>query len=429
VAALGDIIRTVKKERKASLGDLTVLSNQNDPFRFDTKTGHRNAQWLRDMMRETGLLHRENPIHKRGLHYAIFSLGTAINPKTGVLYKNDEADWLFLSNEATRAALFLQYVDFEKIIDARNEEPIVREFGKPNTTRWHSILGGGRLEQTDVYIRPWVAAFGYEALQPYHIVLTGEKTSLAEVLEPLAYRYDADLYLPSGEMSDSMLYRMAKTGAEDGRPMAVFVFADCDPAGYQMSVSIAHKLRAFKEGWFPDLDFRVLAPGLTVDQVREFALPSTPLKETEKRADGWREKYGVEQTEIDALATLQPEVLRKLARAAIEPYYDATLDRRLREAKAEWQGKAQAILDQHIDQDTIDAVREEVNARLAEARERLETFNEEIGHIHLTGLPEKVVPEPIILPEKLTPPLVSSDMDFLEHVRVLRDRKDYGGQA
>ena len=127
MAALGDIIRTVKKERKASLGDLTVRSNQNDPFRFDTKTGHRNAQWLRDMMRETGLLNRGNPIHKRGLHYAIFSLGTAINPKTGVLYKNDEADWLFLSNEATRAALFLQYVDFEKIIDARNEEPIVRE--------------------------------------------------------------------------------------------------------------------------------------------------------------------------------------------------------------------------------------------------------------------------------------------------------------
>jgi hypothetical protein len=75
-------------------------------------------------------------------------------------------------------------------------------------------------------------------------VLWGEKTSLQEVLGPLAYEYTADLFLPSGEISDSLLHLMAKTGSEDGREMIVFIFADCDPSGYQMAVSIGHKLRA-----------------------------------------------------------------------------------------------------------------------------------------------------------------------------------------
>ena len=113
---------------------------------------------------------------------------------------------------------------------------------------------------------------------------------------------------------------MAKTGAEDGREMIVLVFADCDPAGYQMAVSIGHKLRALKEAFNPSLKFQVHAPALTVEQVRRFDLPSTPLKETERRADGWRLKHGVEQTEIDALATLRPELLREIVEEACDPF-------------------------------------------------------------------------------------------------------------
>ena len=67
-------------------------------------------------------------------------------------------------------------------------------------------------------------------------------------LRPSPRTRDADLYLPTGEITDTLLATMAKTGAEDGRPMIVFVIADCDPAGYQMAVSIGHKLRALKEG-------------------------------------------------------------------------------------------------------------------------------------------------------------------------------------
>ena len=42
---------------------------------------------------------------------------------------------------------------------------------------------------------------------------------------------------------------------------------------------------------------------------------------------------GVEQTEIDALASLRPDLLRQIARDAIAPFYDHELDRRVAGAR------------------------------------------------------------------------------------------------
>ena len=132
----------------------------------------------------------------------------------------------------------------------------------------------------------------------------------------MAEKYEADLYLPTGEISDTLLYRIAKDAAEDGRPLVVFTVSDCDPAGHQMPVTIARKLQALRDLLFPTLRFEVVPAALTVEQVRDLDLPSTPLKETEKRADRWRAAFGVEQTEIDALATLSR---MSCARSSIAP--------------------------------------------------------------------------------------------------------------
>ena len=39
-------------------------------------------------------------------------------------------------------------------------------------------------------------------------------------------------------ISDTMVYQMAKIGAEDGRPMVVLYFADADPSGWNMPVEV-----------------------------------------------------------------------------------------------------------------------------------------------------------------------------------------------
>ncbi len=95
-------------------------------------------------------------------------------------------------------------------------------------------------------LTPRARVMGFSADQPYHLVLVGEKSSLRPVLNGVADRYRADLYLPTGEISDTQAYIMAQSAARDGRPMVVFYFHDCDPSGWQMPVSLARKLQALK---------------------------------------------------------------------------------------------------------------------------------------------------------------------------------------
>jgi hypothetical protein len=64
-ATLGDLLRAANLETGLGLGDLTVLSTQNDPYRIDTETFHQAGRWLREQMERTGLLTRANPIHNR----------------------------------------------------------------------------------------------------------------------------------------------------------------------------------------------------------------------------------------------------------------------------------------------------------------------------------------------------------------------------
>ena len=77
-----------------------------------------------------------------------------------------------------------------------------------------------------------------------------------------------------------------------------------------MSISIARKLQAFHDLHFSSLRFEIVPAALTDEQVKRPAIwPPTPLKETETRASGGQEAFGIEQTEIDTLLT--PEELEQ----------------------------------------------------------------------------------------------------------------------
>src|SRR5262249_38686390 len=149
-----------------------------------------------------------------------------------------------------------------------------------------------------------------------------------------------------------------------------------DPAGYQMAVSIGRKLQAFRDYRFPKLKFEIVPIALTVEQVRELGLPSTPLKETEKRASRWRQAFGVEQTEIDALATLQPDVLRQIIEAAFAPYYDTSLEERVDEARTDWMVRAQAVIDEQVDPEVLAVLRAEATEQLAGIQSIIADLNE-----------------------------------------------------
>jgi len=255
-------------------------------------------------------------------------------------------------------------------------------------------------------------------------------SSLEVVVLPIARAKEADLYLPTGEISDTLLYRIAKDANDDGRPLVLFTLADCDPAGHQMSVSIGRKLQAFRDLLFPDLCFEVVPVALTVEQVRELGLPSTPLKETEKRADRWRQAFGVEQTEIDALATLQPNVLRDIIERAFNPYFDRELQNRVTVAQAEWRQDAEATIREQVDPTILANLRQEAGERLAELASVIDDINE---RLRLAAddftLPAIEVPEPEVGEDSLKQSLLSFDDSWIEATRALIARKQYEARA
>jgi len=425
VNVLRKILENACTKQKASLSDLTVLSAAVDPYRLDTDAGHRDGAWLAAQLNT--LCGPTARIHWRGLHYAIVQ-ETKIRKPNGEIYRNTEADWIWLSEGAGKAARWLGYIPFERIFDQRNAEPVIHRKAKVPPAARLSI--GLDVEIPDAEdIEPLPIAKGFVGRQAFQFAIFGEKSSLADIVTPIAQHFEADLYLPQGEISDTQVYQIAKDANTDGRPLVVFTLSDCDPAGHQMPISIARKLQAFKDQFFHGLEFEVVPVALTVEQVKAENLPSAPMKETEKRADRWRDAFEIEQTEIDALTTpARRPVLERLIRQAFKPYIDSTLDRRVANAKTEWDAAAEEAIAEQIDAEHLDQIREEASAKLEELRESIERINEQLAlaagdHFEL---PEIEVPEPEVDLDPDRQALVSFEHDWVRASRALIKHKAYG---
>jgi len=420
---LRSVIEIARADLGCNLGELTVLSAQVDPYRLDTPSGHRDGQWLAEQLQRT--IGKKKTIHFRGLHYALVSTTNLIKPN-GEIYRNDDDNWTWLVNVAGKAARWLSYISFERITDNRNAEPFIHHKARLKPRALVSI--GVDVAIPDAAdLEPSPIAEGYEPRQAFQFAIFGEKASLEDVTLPIARAKQADLYLPTGEISDTLVYQIAKNANADGRPLVMFTLSDCDPAGRQMPVSIARKLQAFRDLQFPKFRFEVVPVALTVEQVNELGLPSTPLKETEKRADRWRQAFGVEQTEIDALATLQPNVLSDIIEAAFDPYFDRTLGDRVNEAHGAWLQAAQQAIDAQIDPQILAGLREEAAGRLSELEAVLADINE---RLRLAAdrfvLPAIEVPQPEIDSDATRLALVGFDDDWVRATRALIQRKSYG---
>jgi hypothetical protein len=397
-----------------TLRDLTVMSEVRDPYRLDTPAKHRVAQWFAAP---------ERRIHVRGVFYACVSAGDVVKPD-GEPFANtaDNAQWL---GDAASLARWLGYLPFERLVDNKNDEPVIREAPSSDppvgsiaaNTLWIEDLDADAL---DVY----ASLSDFEPRQPYRLVFFGEKTSLEDVLGPLAIEVNADLYLTGGQISDTLLHKMASDAAKDGRPLVVFTFSDCDPAGYwDMPTAIGRKLQALHDLKFPELEFTVVHAALSPEQARGLDLPSSPLKQGEGRSEIWEATYSMQQTEIDALATLQPDELKRLARAAVAPYFDAGLRRRVTLAEVSWRNRVRDEIAAVIDNDALEALKE----RAREALGELAAVNLDLEDMAAGIEPETPdLPEPDMealqeaQDERRDAVLIDSRMDFVEATQRLQ---------
>ena len=229
-------LRAALEELGGSMNDWTVLSEARDPFRLDTPANHRDAAWLRDAFEQRSLPRR--PIHIRRVHYRLLD-----HPKpSGEKY--DGTDWVWLSEKVIKAARWLGYIPWSWIEDQRNAAPelYLRTLHDSDpSVVWSPEFAIYLPDADDLTPRANLPGFT-GAQQPYHLVLVGEKSSLRDDLVALAERYQADWYLPDGEISDTHIEQMAHSSVADPRPLVLIYFADCDPSGHQMIVSVTRKL-------------------------------------------------------------------------------------------------------------------------------------------------------------------------------------------
>jgi hypothetical protein len=285
-----------------------------------------------------------------------------------------------------------------------------------------SLLIGLNVDVPDAGdLDPAAYAVGFTPRQAFHFAIFGEKSSLEEIVDPIAEAMHADLYLPTGEISDALIYQIAKDANEDGRPLVLFTLSDCDPSGWQMPVSIARKLQAFKNLEFPNLLFEVVPVAVLPDQVRRYGLPEEPLNPDDKRSDAWKNEHGVDQTEIDCLTTPEMEargLLREIIEAAFNQYLDHSLDARIRQAEDEWSEAAQQAIDDQANHDRIAEIRDEAERTLDELREAVDRINEDLRHaVEDVTLPPVEVPEPEIDLDSERQALVLLDDDWVTATR------------
>jgi hypothetical protein len=415
-------LRAAIEELGGSMKDWTVLSEDRDPFRLDTPANHRDAAWLRDAFALRSL---PRPIHIRRVHYRVFG-----HPKPNG-EKYDGTDWKWLSEKVVKAARWLGYIPFDWIEDQRNAAPELfqRELYDPCpgivTSREFAIL----LPDADD-LRPRANLPGFVGLQPYHLVLVGEKSSLRDDLVAIANKYEADWYLPDGEISDTHIELMARSGVLDPRPLVLIYFADSDPSGHQMIVSVTRKLQAFARlAGYEGLQFITHRALLTPDQVRSYDLLPQPLSPKEQRASRWREAYGIEQTEVDALMDKDPDAIGEIAAELIEGrFFDTTLAARVDAARNRWLAQAQQVIDE---QDELGPARDAVVARLAqieadvtaEVEGLVASVPPGVGPQGLPWVPE--IPEPEIDEDDQPEPLCDSRWSFAEQTRALIESKNY----
>jgi hypothetical protein len=426
----GPLANRVRAELAASgesVAALMVLSANNDTYIKATNSGHREAQWFVDHLNLAAP--SRAVIHLRGLHYLLVARGDVVFP-SGMPYVNTPDSYMALSS-LSKSARWLGYVPFERIIDNRNDEPVTVLPEQPKSDGYHGFDCPLHVPMPDFDLSgpPEITLSDVHVPQPYRIILIGEKSSLRDELEPLRAEVNAELILPTGELSDTLIYDMAGRAAADPRPSVVLYFSDFDPSGYNMPVSISRKLQALRDIKFPDLEIEVHAAALTLDQCLSLDLPSTPLPELDKRRDKWQAAFGREQTEIDALMALRPGELRRIAREAVKPFYDFTLSSRLASARSDWYGEAQSILE------NSDAYQAEVRLLEERQNEGKATIRETIGEINLAidaaiehiddiGLEfEPFEPPEVEITAEAPRPLFDSREEWIEQTRRLKERK------
>ena len=252
-------------------------------------------------------------MHLRRIHYRLVSQEAPILLPTGEDYVNTRRCWAFLC-AAAKGARYAGLVKIDDFIDQRNPEADERLPDVVNgNLEIYAARRDLRIEIPETLPSPALALLGECPTQPYHVEIWAEKSTVNDVLEPLADIYGLNLQTSLGEISLTGCRELAeRMTANGGRPVRIIYVSDFDPAGQSMPVATARKIEWLIRHSGEDLDVQLQPIVLTYDQCIEYELPRTPLKETERRAGSFEARFGEGATELDALEALHPGELQRI---------------------------------------------------------------------------------------------------------------------
>jgi hypothetical protein len=109
----------------------------------------------------------------------------------------------------------------------------------------------------------------------------------------------------------------------------------------------------------------------------------TPIKDSERRAERFENRFGEGATELDALEGLHPGVLRDIIEQEVLRYYDTDLRERAEQAVADVRDELEdvraEVLERHDDE--YETIRAEHGALIERCNAALEPFREPLRQI------------------------------------------------
>jgi hypothetical protein len=313
-------LKNLSDECHRPMYDLIVLTQDIDPFNVDKPSRKEDAEWFAALYRQYGF---GVGTHIRRIHYRLVSTATPILLPDGTKYENTMRCWRMLMG-ASRDARYLDLVDIDDFVDRRNRESNI------NLVDWHARPASmeiGTYETIGMPTPPELCFSPPKIPQQFHLEIVCEKSTVDDILLPLGEEYEINVTCCLGEISVTRCREIVQRAKASGRPCRILYISDFDPAGHvSMPVACARKIEFLVRKEDLDLDIQLRPVVLTPEQCAQYRLPRTPIKDSEKRADSFEQRYGEGATELDALEAIHPGELHNILSKEITRYYDVDLD-------------------------------------------------------------------------------------------------------
>jgi hypothetical protein len=374
-------IKELARERGCRVTDLIALAPNNDPMYAGKPADRQMAEWFADLWNTFGYY---RGVHIRRVHYQIISQSPSVRMPNGKPYENTETCWDFLS-QASKMARYLDLVDPGAFDDRRNPEAVINAETTPPEPRIEVYSNLWNAPELPEFAEPpYYLLDDYRGNQRYMIEVWCEKSTMNDVLRPLCERYGANLQTGLGELSITATLAVARRIEEADKPTRIFYVSDFDPAGQSMPVAVSRKIEYFLRNQAIDADVRLVPIVLTAEQVQQYHLPRTPIKETEKRAGKFEDRYGAGAVELDALEALYPGTLDEVLSAAIEQYYDTSLADQVNEKRRAVEDAFEEVRSEVLGphQEAIERLRRRYEQIRADFAERLGSYNNDLRQLY-----------------------------------------------